>query len=517
LSGVVERLDHLNDGSDRSLSVAGIWLTPVYPSPNFDWGYDVADYVDIHPDFGTLDDFDRLIDEAQERGIRVVMDLVANHTSFLHPWFQESRSSRDNPRRDWYMWRDAPAGGGYPNNWTSVFGGGSGWEWDEHTDQFYYHAFLKEQPDLNWQNPEVREAIAEVMRFWMRRGVAGFRLDAIAHIGKDPNLPDNPLKPGVPEDAGGEWNNQIHEFDQACPVMVPWLRELRSIANEYGALLVGEIYSLSPGTLARFAGDRELHSVFNFDMLTSPWNGSAFKAAVDGFEGPETHGVWPSPVIDNHDNPRSFTRWDRPDEGRRRAAVAAMMLLTLRGTPYLYYGQEIGMANVDVPRERLRDPVGRVGWPAEKGRDGERTPMQWDPGPYSGFSAVEPWLPVSPEAATVNVDSEGVEPGSLLNLYRRLGWLRTSHPALHRGAYRSIESGVANVWVFLREAEGERLLVVLNFGKGAATLDLSALGGVAELLLATEGRVSGSLDLRSVQLSGICGRILRLSPDARGN
>ncbi|HZT97354.1 MAG TPA: alpha-amylase family glycosyl hydrolase, partial [Chloroflexota bacterium] len=497
LQGIIDRLDYLNDSSKRSLRVGGIWLTPIYPSPLFDFGYDVADYVDVDPAYGTLDDFDRLVQEAEKRGIRVIMDLVSNHTSHLHPWFQESRSSRDNPKRDWYIWRDARTGEAYPNNWTSVFFGRA-WEWDEQTEQFYCHAFLKEQPDLNWQNPEVRAAIAEAMRFWMRRGVGGFRLDAIAHIGKHPGLPDDPFKPGVAVGKEPEWEDQIHVYDLADPVMHPWLRELRTVADEFGALLVGEIYSLRPDSLAAFTANNELHSVFNFELLLSTWHAASFRAAVDSFEHEFPTGVWPSPVIDNHDNHRSFSRWDKPGLGTGRAKVAAMLLLTLRGTPYLYYGQEIGMHDVEIRSGQLRDPA--ANGIVAKSRDPERTPMQWTPGSNAGFSRAQPWLPVAPDSTSVNVETESADPTSVLTLYRKLTSLRHEHVALREGSYRSIDCDAGEVYGYLRESPEERILAILNFGETAATVDISQTAGGGRVLLATGGETGGSLDVTAVEL-----------------
>ncbi|HEV3313046.1 MAG TPA: alpha-glucosidase [Chloroflexota bacterium] len=514
LPGIIQRLDHLNDGTEQSLGIGGIWLTPAYPSPNFDWGYDVSDYIAIHPDYGTLDDFDRLVVEAEKRGIHIVMDLVANHSSYLHQWFHESRSSRDNPKRDWYIWRDRSESGGYPNNWSSVFGGGSGWEWDEHTEQYYYHAFLQEQPDLNWHNPDVREAIAEVMRFWMRRGVAGFRLDAIAHIGKHPDLPDNPLLPGVDPNAAPQWNTQVHEFDQAYPVMHPWLEEMRRVADEFGALLIGEIYSIKPDTLAQFAGNKELHSVFNFDLMLSPWEAPRFRAAVDAFQVALGGSVWPSPVLNNHDNSRSFTRWDVPGQGARRAAVAALMLLSLPGTPYLYYGEEIGMHDVDIPKDRLLDPVGTWGWPEDKGRDPERTPMQWDSTTHAGFSNAEPWLPVSPDAGEINAEAQTQDSNSLLATYRRLGRLRNEYPALSGGSYAPIDTDQESVWAFIRQAGDQAVVVALNFGDASVTVDLSSAGTASRELYCTNPAASPAEALGAVTLSGVSGRLLLRSGES---
>ncbi len=514
LQGITKRLDYLSDGTSKSLQVGGLWLTPIYPSPLFDFGYDVSDYVGIAPEYGSIEDFDQLIREADSRNLHVVMDLVSNHTSHQHAWFQESRSSRDNPKRDWYIWRDARQGEKFPNNWASVFGGRA-WEWDDHTEQFYCHAFLKEQPDLNWENPEVRAAIADVMRFWLKRGVAGFRLDAIAHIGKHPGLPDNPLKPGIGSRKEPGWDDQIHEFDLADPVMHPWLQEIRHVADEFNALLIGEIYSLRPETLASFARNEELHSVFNFQLLLSPWRAASFRDAVESLQNGFSTGVWPSPVIDNHDNHRSFSRWDAPGIGVSRAKLAGMMLLTLRGTPYLYYGQEIGMRDVEVTADQLRDPASK-GDPA-KSRDPERTPMQWDGNTNAGFTAGIPWLPLDPNFPRVNVQAEDSEPNSLLSLYRKLGDLRQSHPALTVGTYRSLDCGSDDVYAYLRTEEvepKEEILVVLNFGSSSVDLDFSELGSSMILLLDTGGDEGRKMDEHSISVGSTSGMVLEIQAPA---
>lgn len=509
LRGIIDHLDYLNNGSSDSLGVDAIWLTPIYPSPLYDFGYDVANYEDIDPAYGTLDDFDNLVTEAHRRGIHVMMDLVANHTSHLHAWFQESRSSRDNPRRDWYIWRDPRPDGSLPNNWLSVFGGPA-WEWDERTEQYYCHAFLREQPDLNWQNEEVRRAIKEVMRFWMQRGVGGFRVDAIAHIGKHPGLPDNPTRPNpLPTPDDRHQPEQEHLYDTADPDMHAWISELRATVDEFDAMLIGEIYGLRPETLASFMGDRQLNTCFNFDLLLSPWDARAFRAAVDSFAASLPPDVWPAPVLGNHDQPRSFSRYNAGGLGAARARVAAMMLLTLRGSPYIYYGEEIGMSDVAIPVDRRQDPIAKRFAPESPGRDPERTPMQWSQEQNAGFSASRPWLPVGEDYQAVNVAVEAADASSLLSLYRKLSALRRQVPALSHGSYRALDVCSDDVYAYIRAADSSRVIVALNLGIESRTVDLREAGARAAVLVTTS-EPRDPVDLGRVHLPPTSGVVLRV-------
>jgi alpha-glucosidase len=474
LPGITARLDHLNDGTQESLGVGAIWLSPIYPSPMKDFGYDVAEYRDIDPRFGTLTDFDVLIAEAHRRGIRVLLDLVLNHTSDQHPWFQEARASRTAARRDWYYWAD-PAPGGWrqrpPNNWQAVFGGAA-WEWDRGTRQYYLHAFLKEQPDLNWSNPRVRDAMHDVMRFWLDRGVDGFRLDAINWIGKDVSWPENPPAGGLQRLQMRAYLRQLHKHDRDQPLTHEVLQGVRRVIDEYpGAVLVGEASSDTPGGPAAFYGDgrNELHLVFNFRLLKARWGAGRFRSVIDEWDRAVPPAAWPTQVLSNHDQSRHVSRHGAgvPElRHDRRARLAALLLLTLRGTPFLYYGEEIGMRDVRLRYRELRDPYTRRYWPFAVGRDPARTPMQWDGGPHAGFTTGRPWLPVAPDCAARNVAEERRDPESLLALYRRLIHLRRASPALTEGAYDDLVPDHPGCLIYRRSTDlpnAEAWIVAANF------------------------------------------------------
>ena len=459
LKGIAARLPYLAE-----LGVDAIWLSPVFPSPMADFGYDISDYTGIDPLFGTLADFDALIARAHALGLKVILDFVPNHTSNRHPWFAESRVSRQSAKRDWYIWRNGAPQGGPPNNWLSEFGG-SAWEYDAASDQYYYHAFLSEQPDLNWRNPQVRAAMHEVMRFWLLRGVDGFRVDVIWHLIKDEALRDNPPNPDY-RDGEPAYKSllPINSTDQRQVHEV--IRELRAVVDEFpDRVLIGEIY-LPVEKLAAYygVGLDGAHLPFNFALIETPWRADAVASLIDRYEGSLPAGAWPNWVLGNHDRPRLASH-----VGPEQARVAAMLLLTLRGTPTLYYGDEIGMTQVPIPPERVRDPWG-LNVPGQ-GRDGCRTPMPWDASRHAGFSSGEPWLPLAADSAVSNTESAGANPDSLLALYRRLIALRRARPALTRGAYRPVaQSGNVsdNVLAFERVMDGEALLVALNFGREVA-------------------------------------------------
>lgn len=510
LPGIISRLDYLNDGSPDSLGVDAIWLSPIYPSPMKDFGYDVADYCDVDPRFGTLHDFDRLIHEAHRRGIRVLMDLVLNHTSDQHPWFLESRSSRRSPKRDWYCWSDPGRHGGRPSNWRAVFGGWA-WEWDEATQQYYLHSFLKEQPDLNWRNPEVRGAMRDIVRFWLGRGVDGFRLDAINWIGKDTRWTNNPRRL-----AFRSYLQQIHRYDRDQPETHEVLRTLRSWLKDYpDAVLVGEASSDTPGGPAAFygTGTDELHLVFNFRLLKSPWQAERFRRVIQEWERSIPPGGWPTQVLSNHDQSRHYTRYGkrvRPDAAERRARAAALLLLTLRGTPFLYYGEEIGMRDVRLRYHQLRDPYTRRYRPFFTGRDPARTPMQWDDSPSAGFTTGVPWLPVSPDYQQINVARQSQDPASSLSLYRRLIRLRWAFPALTVGTSREIEGGPSDCLIYVREkregtgkqpGQGESLLIVINFSAEPKSFSLPSLQSGTVLLSTDPSSREQSFNPRHIHLN----------------
>jgi glycosidase len=456
IAGITAKADYLHD----VLGVDAVWLSPFFPSPMADFGYDVSNYTDVDPQFGSLADFDALVETLHARDMKVIIDYVINHTSDQHPWFVESRSSRDNPRRNWYVWADAGPDGSPPNNWQSIFGG-SAWEWDETTGQYYLHTFLKEQPDLNWRNPEVEAAMFDVLRFWMDRGVDGFRIDAAHMIMKDPAMRDNPPNPehsGPPD----SYDAYLHLHDKAHEDIHATFRRLRSVLDEYNdrspRMAVAEIHIFDWPVWASYYGSDldEIHMPFNFGLLFSPWTSEAVRSVVDGVEAAIQPGAWPNYVLGNHDESRLASRL-----GTEQARVAMMLLLTLRGTPTIYYGDEIGMQDVPIPVEKLVDPAGH-GVPGQ-GRDPERTPMQWTSGPNAGFCPpdVEPWLPVSADAGRINVEVEHADPQSMLSLTARLLSLRRSSPALELGRYRPHETEEGTV-VYERELEGESWLIALN-------------------------------------------------------
>jgi alpha-glucosidase len=518
LAGVLERLDYLSE----TLGVDAVWLSPFYPSPMADFGYDVADYTDVDPLFGDLAAFDALVAAAHARGLKIVVDYVPSHTSEQHTWFRTSRASRDNTYRDWYIWRDPRPDGSPPNNWAATFGG-SAWAWDAATGQFYLHSFLPEQPDLNWRNPAVRSAMLDVLRFWLDRGVDGFRMDALGRIIKDPLLRDNPPNPRAAGDfhrSMGEFDRQIHVHDQRHEDIHGVLREMRQVLDEYEArdgeprAAIGEIHIYDLSELGRYYGGNhggaldELHLPFNFGLLKTAWSGRAIRAHVDAYEASLPPGAWPNYVLGNHDEDRIASR-----VGPEGARLAMLLLLTLRGTPTLYYGDELGMEDVPVPPELARDPWGLRVPGLHLGRDPERAPMPWANVPNAGFCPpdVEPWLPITPDLARVNVASQLDDPASMLTLTRRLLALRRASPGLARGSYRSVDwPGLADdCYLFLREAGDERLLVVLNLSEQPQTVPLPE-GLRARPILSTHPDRNDTGPLAELVLRPHEGLILRL-------
>jgi len=503
LPGVTQRLDYL-----QWLGVDALWLSPFYLSPMADFGYDVADYCDVDPLFGTLADFDALVDEAHRRGLKVLVDLVPNHTSDQHAWFQESRTSRDNPKRDWYLWADPAPGGGEPNNWLAAFGG-SGWEWDDATGQYYFHRFLKEQPDLNWRNPDVRAAMWDAMRFWMERGVDGFRVDVIWLMSKDDQLRDDPVNPDyIPGDP--EWNRVISTYSGGGGQIHEIVREMRQTVDEYPErVLIGEIYA-SPEETVSFYGENldECHLPFNFHLVTAAWAARGFADFIVTYDRLVPEGGWPNWVIGNHDQPRIASR-----VGAEQARVAAMLLLTLRGTPTMYYGDEIGMRDVPIPPDRLVDPAGAVN--PGMNRDPARTPMQWDASERAGFTTGEPWLPLAADAATANVAAQRDDPSSMLAFYRRLIALRQAEPALEIGDYQEVEAD-GDVLADLRRHGDRQFLVALNLGDGSTQLNLATTGLGGEVVLSTEGDREGEAVAGSVLLRPHEGVVVAAHGERRG-
>ena len=475
LKGVARRLDYL-----AGLGFEAIWISPFYPSPMADFGYDVADYCDVDARFGALADFDALLAQAHARGVKVLLDFVPNHTSDRHPWFVESRSSRDSPKRDWYIWRDGAPDGGPPNNWISDFGGPA-WEWDEVTRQYYYHAFLKEQADLNWRNPAVQAAMVDVMRFWFDRGVDGFRIDVLWHMVKAADFPDNPPNPDY-RPAMGDMHRvlQLHSTDQ--PEVHAIAAEMRAIADSYGSerVLIGEIYLPVERLMHYYGRERaEMHLPFNFQLVDAPWEAPVLATLIARYEAALPPGGWPNWVLGNHDRPRVAAK-----RGEAQARVAAMLLLTLRGTPTLYYGDELGLSDVTIPREQVQDPRELREPGLGLGRDPVRTPMPWDGSENAGFTAGRPWLPLNADWPTRNVARMAQEPHSILTLYRRLLALRRAHPALSGGDITLLDAE-GDVLAYERRHGAERLIVALNLGERPQHLALPDWARDWQLLLST--------------------------------
>ena len=458
LPGITDRLPYLAD-----LGVDAVWISPIYPSPMADFGYDVADYTGVHELFGTLDDADRLIDTAHDLGMKVILDYVVNHSSHKHPWFEESRSSRDNPKRDWYFWKDPGPNGEPPTNWVSRFGGRSAWEFDETTGQYYLHTYLKEQPDLNWGNEDLRTAMLNVLRFWMDRGVDGFRVDVAYRAMVAPQWRDNPPNPDWEE--GMDPYRRLQEtYTKNLPDAHVVGRMLRDVVDEYDdRVLIGEV-TLPVDRLMAFYGENgdEYHLPFNFNLIHSDWTAESVQAHVDAYEHNVPETGWPNYVLGNHDQHRLVSRI-----GAGQARIGHMLLLTLRGTPTLYYGDELGMPNGEIPPEMVQDPWELKSPGLGLGRDPARTPMHWSDAPHGGFCPpdAEPWLPAGPDADTRNVTEQSGNPQSMLAMTKHLIQLRRDHPALHAGGYRSFDAP-EGIFAFARQSPddgADRFFVVLNF------------------------------------------------------
>ena len=487
LPGITQKLDYL-----EWLGVDALWISPIFPSPMVDFGYDVSNYIDVDPMFGTLDDFQELIEQAHRKDIKVILDYVPNHTSDQHPWFKQSRQSRDNPKRDWYIWRDGTADDKPPNNWLSVFGG-SAWTFDPETHQYYYHAYLKEQPDLNWRNPAVQQAMHANMRFWLDRGVDGFRIDALRQVMKHADLPDNPPNPQW-QPGQDPYQSLLLAYSADQPELMSVVHKFREVAEEYpDRVLIGELW-LPIQRLVAYYGEngRGLHLPFNFHLILTPWQAHAISALIDTYEAALPPNAWPNWVLGNHDRSRVATR-----VGPQQARVAAMLLLTLRGTPTLYNGDEIGMHDVPIPPELVQDPFERNVPGIGAGRDPERTPLQWSAGPHAGFSTAEPWLPVPDDYREVNVAAETEDPRSMLSLHRRLIALRRELPALSVGTYTKLHTD-DHILAYERQFGEQRLRAVLNLSHEARELEWLESGW--HILLSThldrDGEVGSQLELR---------------------
>lgn len=500
LQGVLQRLDYL-----KWLGITAIWLSPIYPSPMADFGYDISDYEGIWPAFGTMADFDELLREVHKANMKLILDLVPNHSSDEHPWFVESRSSRDNAKRDWYIWKDAKPDGSPPNNWLSVFGG-SAWQWDETTRQYYYHAFLVKQPDLNWRNPQVEKAMHGVMRFWLKKGVDGFRIDAMWHMIKDAQWRDNPKNP--------EYREYMGTYEQLLPVYSTDQPEMHSIAakmrrviDEYNErLMIAEIY-LPVHRLVAYYGtnEKEANLPFNFMLISLSWDARLIAAAIDEYEGALATGDWPNWVIGNHDQPRIASRI-----GAQQSRVAAVLLLTLRGTPTLYYGDEIGMRDVPIPPEEVMDPQG-LNMPGKNlSRDPERTPMLWDAYPNAGFTGGKPWLRIDPTYQRCNVTTQKQDNYAPLHLYKKLIDLRQRSPALQTGTYRPVYSDHQLI-AYIRHTEDQpAFLVVLNLTHRPGYFTPSTIRFTGTIIIDTLLENEGGSVKNAINLFGDEAMVVRL-------
>ena len=466
LPGIASKLDYLH-----WLGVDAIWIAPMFPSPHVDWGYDVSDYYNVDPDYGTLKDMDELLSQAKQHNIRLLLDFVLTYTSDQNKWFQESKSSRTNPKRDWYIWHDGKGTEQPPNNWTSLFGG-SAWKYDSATTQWYYHYFYPPQPNLNWRNPEVEKNMFDVTRWWYKRGVAGFRLDAVDVMFVDSQFRDNPLV-GTEKNAFGDpVEREIYDKNQ--PELHAVLQRLRKVADQYNAVLIGETWTSDIGQLKRYYGEHndEVNMPMDFMFTTiNKLSAADFRKQIQWVDG---SGGWPVYVLSNHDIRRVYDRYGDGKHNDQIAKLMASLYLTLRGTAVMYYGEEIGMENNDPRRpEDVRDSMGKLGWPKEKGRDGERTPMQWNSEANAGFSATTPWLPVDEHYKTYNVEMEKKDPNSILNYYRQLLAMRHTNSALLEGNYIPLNENDPSVLSYMRGYKGQNVIVVLNMSGVAQKVSLN--------------------------------------------
>ena len=496
LKGITSKMSYLQD-----LGVDAIWISPCFPSPQVDFGYDVSDYENIDPMYGTLADFDHMVAEGKKHHVSIILDFVVNHSSDQHPWFLDSKSSRTSAHRDWYIWRDGRGPGQPPNNWISIFGG-SAWKFDPTTNQYYYHFFYAGQPDLNWRNPAVEKTMLDTTRWWYQRGVAGFRLDAVDTLFEDPDLKDNPVLPGTNKLGDPETDEK---YNTKLPEVYDVMHKLRKVADESNAVLIGETGTKNIEELKQYYGEHGNGLQMPMDFMFT---------GVDKLSPPEfrrqiamvdASGGWPVYVISNHDRVRSYNRYG---DGKHNDAIAKMMgafYLTLRGSPIMYYGEELGMENNDPKRkEDVKDPIGRTGWPKEIGRDGERTPMQWNTEANAGFSTKAPWLPVPPSYKTHNVATESKDPNSVLSMYKKVLTLRHTNEALLEGSYTALNENDANVMSYLRSYKGRAVLVALNMSASPRTVTFK---------LADKGFASASLKtLVATPQSSANGNEVKLEP-----
>ncbi|GAB4522905.1 MAG: alpha glucosidase [Amphiplicatus sp.] len=499
LPGIVEKLDHV-----AGLGVDGVWISPFFRSPMKDFGYDVSDYCDVDPVFGTLADFDRLIEKAHGLGLKVIIDQVYSHTSDQHPWFAESRSSRDNPKADWYVWADPKPDGAPPNNWQSVFGGPA-WTWDSRRGQYYLHNFLSSQPDLNLHQADVQDALLEVARFWLDRGVDGFRLDAINFAMHDPFLRDNPPAPRDGRRITRPFDLQEHVYNQSHRDIPKFLERIRALTDRYGGIFtVAEVGGPDPlAEMKAFTSeDRRLNSAYGFDFLYADrLTPDLIRRALSAWPGAAGEG-WPSWAFSNHDAPRAASRWAGAGDLERAARLYAMLLMALRGNAFLYQGDELGLPQAEVPFERLQDPEAIANWPQTFGRDGARTPIPWRAdAPHCGFSTREPWLPIDPRHRALAVERQESDPGSTLHFIRKLIDLRRGSSALRRGDIVFLDAP-QTVAAFLRRSEDETALCVFNLGADEAAPGLPDLADFKLVFATGPEATAGAPPARLAPLAG---------------
>lgn len=466
LPGVIEKLDYLA-GKPDSLGINTIWISPFYASPMADFGYDIADYYRVDPSFGTMADFESLVNRAHGLGVRVIIDYVPNHTSDKHEWFKESRSNRKNLKRDWYTWRDSKPDGSPPNNWKSVFGG-SAWQYDEHSKQYYLHTFLKEQPDLNWDNPDVRKEMKNVIKFWLDKGVDGLRVDAVSWLSKDRLFRDDLLNPTYQSDQTDPYHEVLHNHSCAGPKLFDYLNEMVDVCHKYkNRFMITEAYPETSGEISQYLDyyKKLRHNIcapFNFECISLPWSAHVYRVFIDSFQKALPHGQPPIYVMGNHDKPRLASR-----VGEESAKTAALLLTTLPGIPFIYYGDELGLTNTAIPKNKLKDPSTTLDG---VGRDQSRTPMQWNDEPQAGFSSTESWLPVSPDYRSNNVAKQSSDSRSILNLYKSLLRLRHKSEALKTGSYQSLDLG-DSVYGFVRGKDSESFTISINFSDRKIIID----------------------------------------------
>ena len=509
LPGILERLDYV-----AGLGVDAVWIAPFFTSPMHDFGYDIANHCDVDPLFGTLEDFDRLLEKAHALGLKVMIDQVLSHTSVEHAWFRESRESRNNPKADWYVWADPRPDGTAPNNWLSLFGGPA-WQWEPRRRQYYLHNFLSSQPDLNFHNPDVRVAMLDTLRFWLERGVDGFRLDSINFCFHDARLRDNPSKPPAVRTGRGfspdnPYAFQYHYYNNTQPENLAFLSELRAVLNRYpDTASLGEVASEdSLATMAEYTNSKRLHMSYSFELLTADFSAAHIRRTVEQLGSRMADG-WPCWAISNHDVERVVTRWGGKQAPQHLGNQLTAMVGSLRGSVCIYQGEELGLPEADIPFDAMRDPFGIAFWPDFKGRDGCRTPMPWSDTLGAGFSQRTPWLPIPAQHQAMAVAIQDDDPQSSLNGFRHFMHWRRTQPALCRGSIRFLDTPEP-VLAFIREADDERLLAVFNLSEETLDVNLPMNATLSQLNVAPLWQ--GQLENRHVHLPPYALVFARIEP-----